>query len=61
MVMHNWSGVHMLPLSTKHILKYEKKIEQKFHAYIPTFYVSTTKFRGKPIFLVLCVTKTCHV
>jgi hypothetical protein len=32
--------------------------EQKFRVYISTFYIRMTKFRGKPIFVVLWVKKT---
>jgi hypothetical protein len=51
------------PFKKKHILSMKKNSQQKFRAYISTFYVRITKFRDKPIFLVLCVekTKSCHV
>jgi hypothetical protein len=39
-----------------------KNSEQKFHTYVSTFYVRTTKFRGKPIFSAMCKKdKACHV
>jgi hypothetical protein len=45
-------------LYPKTYFKIWKNSEQKFCAYISTFYVHTTRFCGKPIFLALCVTKT---
>jgi hypothetical protein len=44
----------------KHISKY-KKFWTKISAYVSTFYMRTTKFHGKPIFLVHYVEKQKHV